>query len=419
MLALPRPQKVRLPSGATLLHQRNPFSPTIAFGVWIDGGSSREDTDERGLSHLLEHVVFRGTKGRDALRLAYELESIGGQYDAFTGKEATCYHAKVLEEHFEKLVDLFADIVCRPTIPDKTMRIEKRVVLEEIRSVNDTPEEYAHELFYVALFKGHPLGHPVTGYIKDIAGYRREDLVSFHRATYTAEDTTIGFIGNVPLSRVAATVEERFRFPRRSFRRRRRRLGAAAAAVRSATREDWAQSHVCIGARGAAAGHPDRHPLVVLANVIGGGTTSRLFQSLRERTGLVYAAYTHVSFWKEAGAICNFFSVDSKHLERALDLFHAELDDIRRGGVREEEIESAKAQVKGGIVFGIENPESRMFQLIQSDVYHGRYVTCAEILRSIERVNRRAVTEAAERYLGDGGLTYTTCGPIPLKGLVH
>ncbi len=419
MLALPRPKKVLLPSGARLLYQRNPFSPTIAFGVWIDGGSGTEEKDERGLSHLLEHVVFRGTEHRDALKIAFELESIGGQYDAFTGKESTCYHAKVLEENFEKLVDVFADLVCRPTIPEKLMMVEKRVVQEEIRSVNDTPEEFAHELFYVALFKGHPLGHPVTGYLKDVAGYRRDDLVSFHRKTYTAEDTTIGFIGNVPVSRVAALVEERFRFPRRRRRARAWRLQENKAVIRSAKRGDWAQAHVCIGARGVPAKHSDRHSLVILSNILGGGTTSRLFQSLRERTGLVYAAYTHVSFWKETGAICNFFSVDSRNLKRALDLFHAELDDIRRGGVREEEIESAKAQVKGGVVFGIESPENRLFHLLQSDIYHGRYVTSAEHLRSIERVNRRSVTEAAERYLGDGGLTYTACGPIPLAGLVR
>ena len=419
MRSLPRPQKVILPSGATLLHQRNPFSPTIAFGVWIAGGSGREDAGERGLSHLLEHVVFRGTKSRDALRIAYELESIGGQYDAFTGKEATCYHAKVLEEHFERLVDILADLVCRPTIPERTFRLEKRVVQEEIRSVNDTPEEFAHELFYATLYKGHPLGHPVTGYLTDIAAYRRDDLVSFHRKTYTARDTTIGFIGNLPPRRVAELVERRFRFPRRGAPAPARPVDPAVATVRSSTREDWAQSHVCIGARTTPARHEDRHALVVLANILGGGTTSRLFQSLRERTGLVYAAYTHVSFWKESGAICNFFSVDSRNLGRALDLLRGELADVRRGGVTREEIESAKAQVKGGVVFGIESPDSRLFQLVQSDFYYDRYVTCAEILRSIERVDADAVTEAAERYLAEDGLTYAGCGPVSLREFVE
>jgi predicted Zn-dependent peptidase len=218
MLRLPAPHKVALSSGATLLHQRNPFSPTVAFGVWIAGGSSREEDTERGLSHLLEHVVFRGTKGRDAL------ESIGGQYDAFTGKEATCYHARVLDEHFERLADILADITCRPSIPGKTFRLEKNVVQEEIRSINDSPEELAHELFYATLFRKHPLGHPVTGYLKDVARYTREDLFAFHRRTYTAADTLLGYIGNMPLDKVVSIVEEKFRFPRKRDRAKRRAL---------------------------------------------------------------------------------------------------------------------------------------------------------------------------------------------------
>jgi predicted Zn-dependent peptidase len=418
MLRLPAPHKVPLSSGATLLHQRNPFSPTVAFGVWIAGGSSREDETERGLSHLLEHVVFRGTENRDALALAYDLESIGGQYDAFTGKEATCYHAKVLDEHFEKLADILADITCRPTIPVDTFRLEKNVVQEEIRSINDSPEELAHELFYATLFKKHPLGHPVTGYLADIARYTRDDLFAFHRRTYTAADTLLAFVGNLPIDRVVSVVEDRFRFPRRRDRARGRPVVANANRVSSRTRDEWAQSHVCVGSRTVSASHEDRHALVLIANILGGGATSRLFQSLREKTGLAYSVYSHVSFWKESGTLCSFFSVDSKNLARALDKLHAELRDLREGGVRDEEIESAKAQVKASIVFGVESIENRLFQVIQSEYFHGRYVRFDELLRAIERVDRRAVTEASERYLAEDVLTYAACGRMGIKGLV-
>jgi predicted Zn-dependent peptidase len=418
MLRLPLPHKVPLSSGATLLHQRNPLSPTVAFGVWIAGGSSREEDTERGLSHLLEHVVFRGSKSRDALTIAYDLESIGGQYDAFTGKEATCYHAKVLEPHFEKLADILADIVCRPSIPERTFRLEKNVVQEEIRSINDSPEELAHELFYATLFKGHPLGHPVTGYLKDVARYKPDDLLAFHAKTYTASDTCLGFIGNLPLDRVVSIVEEKFRFPRRRARSRRRALAVNGNRVRSRTRDEWAQCHVCIGARTVPASHADRHALVIITNILGGGATSRLFQSLREKTGLVYSVYSHGSFWRETGTICNFFSVDSKNLKRALDMFHAELGDLRTGGVRDEEIRSAKEQVKASVIFGAESVENRLFQLIQSETFYGRYVRIDELLKAIEKVDRTAITEAAARYLGTDDLTYAACGRIGLKGLV-
>jgi predicted Zn-dependent peptidase len=417
MLRLPLPHKVRLSSGATLLSQKNPFSPTVAFGVWIAGGSSREGTAERGLSHLLEHVVFRGTKGRDGLQIAYDLESIGGQWDAFTGKEATCYHAKVLEEHFDKLADVLADIICRPSIPERTFRLEKRVVQEEIRSINDSPEELAHELFYTTLFKGHPLAHPVTGYLKDIAGYGRGDLVAFHRKSYTARDTYLGFVGNIPLPKVVAIAEEKFNFPRKGLPVRARAPVARGGRVRSIRRAEWTQAHVCIGARTVPASHPDRYPLIVLTNILGGGITSRLFQALRERTGLVYAVESHASFWMEAGALCNFFSVDSKNLERTLAIFHGELNDVRGGDVREEEIESAKAQIKGSIVFGAESIENRFFNLVQSEYYYGRYMQSGEIVKAIEKVSRASITEAAQKYLGENDLTYTACGPEGLRGL--
>jgi len=419
MLRLPGPQKVILPSGATLLCQKNPISPTIAFGAWIARGSSAEELSERGLSHLLEHLVFRGTKGRDALTIAYDLESIGGQWDAFTSKESTCYHSKVLEEHFERLVDILADIVCRPSIPPETFRLEKRVVEEEIRSVMDSPEEFAHDLFYETLFAGHPLAHPVTGYLRDIARYTRDDLVAFHRKTYAARDATIGFIGNLPISKVASVVEERFRFPRRgSSRRRSVSPSANPRRVRSVSRSEWAQSHLCIGSRTVPASHDDRYALIVLANILGGGTTSRLFQSLRERTGLVYSVFTSTTFWREGGAIATFFSVDARNVERALDIFHRDLRDLRAGNVREEEIESALAQVKGAVVFGMESIENRLFQMIQSDFYYGRYQSAADVIRGTERVGAAAVTEAARKYLAEENLTYTTCGPVTLRGLV-
>jgi predicted Zn-dependent peptidase len=419
MLRLPGPQKVLLSSGATLLCQKNPISPTIAFGVWIARGSSSEKRNERGLAHLLEHVVFRGTKSRDALRIAYDLETIGGQWDAFTSKESTCYHAKVLEEHFEKLADILADLVCRPSIPDETFRLEKRVVQEEIRSVMDSPEEFAHDLFYETLFAGHPLAHPVTGYLKDVTRHTRRDLADFHRRAYTARDTTLGFVGNLPVATVAGIVEERFRFARRGVAPTVRAPGANARRVRSMRRPEWAQSHLCIGAQVVPASHPDRYPLIVLANILGGGTTSRLFQSLREKTGLVYSVFTSVTFWREAGAISTFFSVDARNVERALDIFHRDLRELREGRVRAEEIESARAQLKGAVVFGMESVDNRLFQMIQSDFYHGRYVSAAEVVRGIERVDRAAVTEAARRYLAPEELSYTTCGPVSLKGLVH
>ncbi|UCF04820.1 MAG: insulinase family protein [bacterium] len=418
MLQLPSTRKALLDSGATLLYQRNPFSPTIAFSVYFTRGSRDETSSERGMTHLLEHMVFRGTKNRSALDIAFTLESIGGQWDAFTSKESTCFHGKVLEDHFETLTDVFADIVLNPAIPEDAFRLERRIVQEEIRSVKDSPEEATHELFFESLFRGHPLGYPITGYQSDVAKHTRRRLTAFHKKVYAADAALIGFIGNIPFRKVAASVEDKFIFPRRGVQPGRRSTTVTSRRRRSLQRPSWKQTHVCIGTTTVSASSRERHALGLLANILGGGVSSRFFQSMREETGLVYSVFTQTSFWRDTGVFWTFFSVDPKNLPQALEIYRHELDQVQRGEISDEEIDSAKAQFKGSIIFGIENIESRLFRLLRSEFYHGRYVTPAEVVRSIERVNRRVLTDVARRYLDGNRLTYVSQGPATLKKLV-
>ncbi len=418
MIKLPRSYRIPLTSGATLLYQRNPFSPTIAFGLYFTKGSRDEESSERGLSHLLEHMVFRGTRRRSALQIALDLESIGGQWDAFTGKESTCYHGKVLAEHFEELSDIFADIVLNPSVPVETFRLEKKVVQEEIRSVMDSPEDSVHELFFKTIFKGHPLGHPVTGSYSDVGRFTRRRLLEFHRKTYTARNALLGFVGNLPAKQVAKIVDEKFRFRRKGRSSRKAFPGAGSARVRFERRRDWSQSHVCIGSRIVSASDPRRHALIVLSNILGGGVSSRFFQSLRERAGLVYSVYTGVNFWTDAGSLYTYFSVDPKNLKLALEIFHEELREVGRGNVREEEIESAKAQIKGAVIFGIENVNARLFRLFQNELYYERHVPLSDVLRSIEKVDKTKIAELAHAFLDEKNLSYVTTGPVPLGRFV-
>lgn len=417
MFKLPRPHKVIFDSGATLLYQRNPFSPTIAFGVWITRGSRDENDTERGLSHFLEHMVFRGTKKRNALQTALALESIGGQWDAFTSKESAAYHAKVLDEHFGTLVHVFSDILLHPSLDEDTFYLERKVVQEEIRSVKDSPEESVHELFFETLFQGHPLGHPVTGYYRDVSRYSRGDLLTFHRKTYTSENTLIGFVGNIPVHKVTSILERSFRFPRKRSVSRSPITEIKSGRVKSKRRSEWSQSHVCIGSRTVSASSPERYAVIILSNILGGGISSRLFQSLREQLGLVYSVFTHSSFWTDTGSLHTFFSVDPKNLPVAMEIFHKELSEIRAGKVRDEEIESAQAQVKGSVIFGMESVDARLFRLVQSECYHRRYVSPEEVVRAIEHVDRKKITEVAQRYLARDRLTYVSCGPVTLRGL--
>jgi predicted Zn-dependent peptidase len=414
MLKLPRPKKVILDSGVTLLHQGNPHSPTIAFGVWVTRGSRDEAPSERGLSHLLEHMVFRGTKSRDALRIALDLEAIGGQWDAFTGREVSSYNGKVLGEHFETLADVFADILLNPIFPEDSFLLERKVVQEEIRGIKDSPEDFAHELFMHTLFRGHPLGFPVAGFHSQVGRYSRRDLLAFHRKVYTASNAVLGFIGNLPLKRVARTVEAKYRFKRRNGRAVKRAPLRKGSRRGTRVRPDWSQTHVCIGSKTVPASHPERYALAVLSNILGGGVSSRLFQNMREKRGLAYSVYSHSNLWRDTGALYSFFSVDPKNLGQALDIFHREIRDLAGGNVGSGELDSAKAQLKGAIIFGSESVINRLYSMFQSDFHLQRHVSIGEMIASLERVDRDAVAKAAENYLDEESLTYTSCGPMNL-----
>ena len=412
MQRIPRPRKVVLDSGATLLYQSNPGIPTTAAGVRFGRGSRDERPGEEGYSHLLEHMVFRGTGRRDALRTALDLERIGGQWDAFTSREAVCFNARVLDGHFGELADILGDIILDPRFPDDAFRLERRVIQEEIRSVRDAPEEAVHELFFDALFDGHPLGGPVAGRIGAIRRASRERLIAFHRRRFTGGDAQIGVVGNVPLGRVVEIVERCFPFPstRRSRpvplgRTRRRRSSGL-------NRADWSQVHLVAGNRTVPVTHPDRAPLVLLSWILGGGVSSRLFQAMRERAGLAYSVFAQANFWRDAGAFAIACSVDPRNLARATDIVREELVRLLREGITADEMASARAQITASIYIGAESAESRLFRLFNGYAYHGRYRSPAESAREIERTGRDRVIEAAERYLSWDDLSVVAGGAI-------
>jgi len=285
------------------------------------------------------------------------------------------------------------------------------VIREEIRSVVDSPEETTYEHFYRSIFEGSQLGYPVAGMLGDIRGITREGLRRFHRRTYTASEILFGFVGGLPPARVAALIDERFAPP--AGRRRPRRGGGRfiRPAPRSARRRGWNQTHVCIGARAVPAADPRRVPLLLVSSILGGGVSSRMFQSMRERTGLAYSVYSNVNFWRDTGDISVYFSVDPRNLRAALEIFHGEMEALRRGGIREEELASAKAQLKGALVFGIESAEMRLFRLFHNQVYHGGHREIAAVLRDIERVDVETASAAARRFLAPRRLVQIVCGP--------
>lgn len=416
MIKLPEPRRIALDSGAVLLYQKNIVPQTTAFGAWMRKGSRDEGDDQRGMSHVLEHMVFRGTPSRSGLDIALDLESIGGQWDAFTSKEAVCYHGRTLEEHFPRLADVFSDIILNPLIEPPALRTELKVIREEIRSVNDSPEEEVYELFFRGLFKGSQLGYPVAGNLKDLYRINRDNLMAFHRKTYTAANTVFAYIGDLSPGRVAKILDRRFTFPMKGRRPGRRRDRFEPAVSRSARRSGWSQYHVCIGARTVPSGDPMRFAVMLLSGIIGGGVSSRLFQSLREKAGLAYSVFSTVNFWSDAGAFSVYFCVDPKNLRPALDIFEKEIGEIRTGGVTGKELESAKAQLKGSIIFGLESSETRLFRLFHEECYLEGFRKVEDVLREIDAVDTDMIAAAAKKILAPERLIRATCGPDSASG---
>ncbi len=411
MIKLPRPRRISLESGATLLYQGNPLSRSTAFGMWISRGSRDEGEGERGFSHALEHMVFRGTRRRTAMDIALELESIGGQWDAFTGRESTCYHGRALEEHFQTLIDVFSDMLLHPSIEQGALETELRIIREEIMSIEDSPEDAVFEMFFSALFAGTSMGRPVAGTLGDISRIGRDALRVFHRSSYTARNAVFGFIGNIGPGKAARLVEKSFRFARKGRRRGIRQESFGRTRSRAIRREDWAQSHVCVGSRTVSASDPDRLPVLLLSGVLGGGVSSRLFQRLREESGLAYTVFSHANFWRDTGALSVYFSVDPRNLGRSLDIFYSTVEELLERGIGRVELESAREQIKGSIVFNLENVETRLLKLFYDESHHGRWIDPRSMLSALDRVEAEDVHEAALRYMRPGSLTRIVCGP--------
>ena len=411
MINLPVPRRIALDSGAVLLYQKNIVSPTAAFGAWIRKGSRDEGAGERGMSHVLEHMVFRGTPSRSGLDIALDLESIGGQWDAFTSKEAVCFHGRTLEEHFPKLADVFSDIILNPLIEAPALKTELKVIREEIRSVNDSPEEEVYELFFKGLFNGSQLGHPVAGYLRDISKIDRDSLLAFHRRTYTAANTVFAYTGNIPVGRVARILDRKFDFQLKGRRPGKRNDRFGRARSKSIRKSGWNQYHVCIGTRTVPSADPMRFAVMLLSGIIGGGVSSRLFQSLREKAGLAYSVFSTINFWSDTGAFSVYFCVDPRNLQPSLDIFEREMEKIRAGGVTGEELASAKAQLKGSIIFGLESSDTRLFRLFHEECYFGSFRKIDDVMRDIDKVDVNMLAAVAERLLAQDRLIRATCGP--------
>ena len=393
-------EQFTLPNGLRVLCEQLPHLRSVSMGVWVKAGSILEREHENGLSHLIEHMAFKGTGRRSAKQIAQEMDAVGGYLNAATSKLCTCYYAKVIDENLPLAADILSDIVRFPAIDPKELDKERNVVLEEISMTDDSPEDVAYDLIASAMFGKQPLGQTILGSRELIASYTREDILAFRARHYSPMNTCVAIAGNFDLNQVKDLMAQRFGdwtggageiFPVNAVNQRPQTLTAD---------KDTEQAHICLGYRGKPLGDADAYPMAVFNSILGGGMSSRLFQRIREESAMAYSVYSAPSAYPHCGDFTIYAAVSPRNVKAVLAQIDEETSLLVREGATQEEFNMAKAQLKGGFILGQESAYNRMNSMGSNMALMNRVITTDETIRRIEAVTPEDVRRVAAETLG-------------------
>ena len=406
-------QKSVLPSGTTVLTERLPDRRSVSVGVGVKNGARDEPPERLGISHFIEHMMFKGTEHRDARAIARSLESLGGHLDAFTAREQVCYYARALEEHLPQVVDVLFDLVSRPQFAPAEVEREKSVVREEIFASEDSPEDKVGELLAAQTWPDHALGRPILGTVETLEGLDAVTLRGYFASRYRAEQIVVSAAGALEHERMVELVAQHQTAPAGPALPLSSGPPGFEPTVRHMVRDDLQQLYLSLGTRTFAYTDEDRYPLIVLHTLLGGGMSSRLFQSVREEAGLAYSVYSAPDFHRDAGMLAIHLGVSPERGREALARVRFELERLRAEGPGEDEVVMGRQQLYGSVVMGQESSSNRMSHLAQEEIYRGRYVPPAEQIERVLAVTHSQVAEMARRYLAPGRFALTALGPAP------
>jgi len=409
-------RKTLLDNGIRVVSEFMPNALSVSLGVWIDTGSSSEDPDDNGLSHFIEHLLFKGTPTRTAHQIAHEIDEVGGVLNAFTSREFVCYYVKVLHHHFQRGFDLLADIVQHPLFPSDEIEKERAVILQEIRMLEDTPDDRVHDLFTQTIWEGHPLGSPIIGYAPGIERMTRDQIHAFWQSHYQSGNLIIAAAGNVDHDTVVRETCRLFSdIPVGRFTLPERPRPVVSRKLRIFEKE-LEQEHLCIGLPAFPQSHPDRYALLLINTILGGSMSSRLFQEIREKRGLAYSIYSYLSMHAETGALAVYAGTTAHQCDEIIHLVQSELTRLAAEPVTEKELSSAREQLKGNILLSLESSDNRMAKLAKNEFYHGCYIPLDEIDREMEKVTPLSLAEVAASLVRDESLNMVMLGPYTSRG---
>ena len=406
--------KTVLDNGIRVLTNRMPHVSSISMGVWANVGARDETSDENGLSHFIEHMIFKGTKRRTSYQIAKEFDAIGGHSNAFTSMENTCYHAKVMDTHLTTMVDILSDIFLNSVFDPKEFEKERPVIFQEIGMIEDNPEDYIHVLSGNAFWGENPLGRSIIGSRENITRFNAKTLKKFFQRFYQSERIVISASGNLSHDAFVNLIRKAFEsiHPSNSFPERITPTGRFNIHLHHRKLE---QVHVCIGTKGLAIADPKRYAFSLLNTILGGNMSSRLFQEIRERRGLAYSIYSFISSHVDTGMFGVYIAVDPKTSLKSTELILREMRKLKEMRVDPTDLNNAKEYTKGGLLLAAESVDNHMVRLAQNEIHFGRQIPLKSVIDEIETVTGDEIIDLARYLYQSEQLALTMLGPVSDK----
>jgi predicted Zn-dependent peptidase len=401
-----------LPNGIKVITEAMPHVRSVSVGIWVSSGSRRESAEENGLSHFIEHMLFKGTANRSAEDIARSVDSIGGNLDAFTAKEMVCFNTKVLDEHLPIAMDVLSDLVLNPSFRDEDIEKEKGVILEEIKMDADSPDYLVHEIFSSNFWKDHPLGKPILGTRETVKRFNQAMVQDYYRGVYTPSNLLITAAGNLGHERLVNLARERFETLPAAAPEALQSAPSTHARISLRSKKDLEQVHVCLGVPSYPIPHEDRFTCYVLNTILGGGMSSRLFQNIRERQGLAYAVFSELNPYSDTGCLSVYAGTSLEAAKKVVESVLKEFTDLKQQTAPEEELRRAKDHLKGSLMLSLESTSSRMSNLARQEMHFRRFFSLDELAESIEQVTAEDVQRVAQTFFDQKQVALTVLGNL-------
>lgn len=405
-------KKFTLKNGLRVVCEKIPYVRSVTVGIWVRTGSRNEDPINNGISHFIEHMLFKGTEKRSAKEIAESIDNIGGQLNAFTGKECTCYYAKTLDTHLDIAIDVLSDMFFNSKFEQQDINIERKVILEEIGMYEDSPEELVHDVLSETSWNGNSLGYPILGTQESLERIDRKMIKDYIRRNYTPLNSVISVAGNFDDQILMELIEKNF--SHWDFEDAGRKIVVPASFVTDiAIREkETEQVHVCMGFDSIEHGNDKLYTLLAINNIFGGGMSSRLFQKIREEKGLVYSIYAYPSSYQGAGLFAIYAGMNPEHLEQVITMTAHEVRTLIDRGISEDELQKSKEQLKGNYILGLESTSSRMNSIGKSELLLGHINSAEEVLQKIDRIHMEQVREVIDQVFKIDKISFAAVGNI-------